>query len=102
MPTLKLDNKTVEVAEGRTVLDAAKILGIDIPTLCHHPAVPPAGSCRICVVEVVAGGRPGLVPACAYPAQEGLEILTASEKVITSRKMTLALLLARAPAPRRP
>ncbi len=72
MIKLKIDNQEVEAEAGHTILDAAKSLGIEIPTLCHHRAVPPAGACRICVVEITAGARPGLVPSCAYPVQEGL------------------------------
>ena len=97
MIRLTIDNNEVEAEEGQTLLDAAKSLGIEIPTLCHHPAIPPAGACRICMVEVVAGGRPGLVPACAYPAQDGLEIDTRSDRVIASRRITLQLLLAHSP-----
>jgi len=97
MPTLKIDGQPVEVEDGQTVLDAANALGIEIPTLCYHRAVPSAGACRICVVEIKAGGRPGLVPACSYPAQDGLEIETGSERVLESRRMTLGLLRARAP-----
>ena len=59
--------------------------------------MPPAGACRVCVVEIKAGGRPGLVPSCSYPAQDGLVIETASESVLKSRRMTIQLLLLRAP-----
>jgi len=97
MAKLTIDGREVEVPEGQTVLDAAKALGIEIPTLCHHRALPPAGACRICVVEVKAGARPGLVPACAYPAQDGLVLETTSDAVIESRHMTVQLLLARCP-----
>ena len=97
MPVLTIDGRTVEVEKGKTLLDAAKNLNIEIPTLCHHWAVPEAGACRICVVEVKAGGRPGLVPACAYPAEDGLVIETYSDRVVQSRRMTLALMRTRAP-----
>ncbi len=97
MIKLTLDNQQVEVEQGQTLLEAAKLAGIEIPTLCYHPVVPPAGACRICVVEIIAGDRPGLVPACAYPAKDGLEIQTRSERVLQSRRMTLQLLLARSP-----
>ena len=95
MIKLTIDGQEVETEEGQTLLEAAKLLGIQIPTLCYHRAIPPAGACRICVVEITGGGRPGLVPACAYPAQEGLVIQTSSERVVQSRRMTLQLLLAR-------
>ena len=97
MIKLTIDSQQVEADQGQTILTVAKSLGIEIPTLCYHPAIPSAGACRICVVEITAGGRPGLVPACAYPAQNGLEIQTSSEKVLQSRRMTLQLLLARSP-----
>jgi len=97
MLQLTLDGQKVEIEEGRTVLDAATAAGIPIPTLCFHRAAPAAGACRICVVEIKAGGRPGLVPACSYPAQDGLEIETRSERVVLSRRMTLQLMLARSP-----
>ena len=97
MIRLTIDNQEIEVEEGQSLLAAAKLLGFDIPTLCYHPAIPPAGACRVCVVEIVGGGRPGLVPACAYPAQDGLEVQTASELVMESRRMTIGLLLARSP-----
>lgn len=97
--TLKLtiDDQQVEAQEGQTILQVAKSLGVEIPTLCYHPAVPSAGACRICVVEITAGARPGLVPACAYPAQDGLEVRSDSERVMQSRRTSLALLLARSP-----
>ncbi len=97
MIRLTIDNQEVESQEGQTLLQAAKSLGMEIPTLCHSPAVPPAGACRVCVVEIVGGGRGGLVPACAYPVQDGLEIQTNSEAVLRSRRMTLQLMLARSP-----
>ncbi|MDP6546060.1 MAG: 2Fe-2S iron-sulfur cluster-binding protein [Phycisphaerae bacterium] len=97
MIQLTIDNQEVEVEDGQSLLDAAKLLGFEIPTLCYHPAIPPAGACRVCVVEIIGGGRPGLVPACAYPAQQGLEVQTKSELVMESRRMSISLLLARSP-----
>ena len=97
MPTLTMDGQQVQVEQGATLLAAAKALGIEIPTLCYHKAVAPAGACGVCVVEIKSGGRPGLVPACAYPAQDGLVIETNSPRVQASRRMTIQLLLARAP-----
>ncbi len=97
MIKLTINGNEAEAAEGQTILDVARELSIEIPTLCHHKAIPPTGACRICVVEITAGARPGLVPACAYPAQDGLEIQTDSERVRESRRMTLQLLEARCP-----
>jgi len=65
MPTLTIDNQPVTVPEGATVLDAARRLGIDIPTLCHAEGLPPQNSCLLCVVKV--DGGPRLRPACSLP-----------------------------------
>jgi len=92
-----IDGQQIEAQEETTILDAARELGIEIPTLCFHRAIPPAGACRVCLVELKAGGRPGLVPACSYRVQDGLEIDTTSDLVVESRRMTLELLLARCP-----
>ena len=97
MPKLIINDQEVEVADGATLLDAAIECGIEIPTFCHHKAVPSAGACRVCVVEVAAMGRTRLAAACAHPAQDGLVVQTDTERVRRSRKMTFELLLARCP-----
>jgi heterodisulfide reductase subunit A len=97
MISLTVNNQHVEVDAGASLLSAAKAAGVGVPTLCYHPVVPAAGACRICVVEITGGGRPGLVASCAYPAQAGLEVQTDSARVRESRRMTLELLLARSP-----
>ena len=63
MPKLTIDNRPVEVAPGTTVLDAARALGLEIPTLCHLDGFEPSTSCFVCVVKLK--GKPGLVPSCA-------------------------------------
>ncbi len=88
---LKINNIPVSVDEGTTILDAAKKLNFKIPTLCNHPDLSVAGNCRVCVVEVK--GQRLLAAACAAPVSEGMEILTNSEKVRTSRKHVIELLL---------
>ena len=67
---LQIDGKEVEAEEGMTILDAARSVGINIPTLCHHELLEPYGACRICVVEVEAGGRKGLAAACVRPVDQ--------------------------------
>lgn len=96
--TLKIDGREVTVAEGTTVLEAAKSIGIQIPTLCHHSEVEPAGVCRFCMVEVKKGNRSRLVASCVYPAEQGLEVQTETEKINSVRKMILELLLPTAPS----
>jgi NADH dehydrogenase/NADH:ubiquinone oxidoreductase subunit G len=97
MVTLTIDGQIIHVNRHTPVLDAAKQLGIFVPTLCYHEALEPFGSCRLCMVEVIRGGRSRLVTSCNYPAEEGLTVLTASERVKETRKNVLELLLARCP-----
>ena len=96
---LKIDGKEVGVQEGMTILEAARSVGISIPTLCHHEKLEPYGGCRICTVEigVNTGGWTKLVAACIYPVEENLIVRTRSGKVDRIRKMILELLLAHAP-----
>ena len=95
--TLSIDGRKVTVPPGATILDAAKKAGIRIPTLCYHEGISPAGVCRICSVEIRRDGRSRIVVACVYPAEEGLEVLTNSERVRELRRGILELLLARCP-----
>lgn len=92
---LTINGKQIQTAAGKTVWEAARDSGIRVPVLCHHPALPPDGACRICVVEV--GPKGFLETACNYPVQEGLEIQTDSPKVIEARKAVLELLLSNHP-----
>jgi len=94
---LEIDGREVKAEEGTTILEAAKDVGIDIPTLCYHRALSPFGACRICSVEIVSRGRSKIVTSCNYPVEEGLTVKTKSPEVIEIRKMLLELLLARAP-----
>jgi NADH dehydrogenase/NADH:ubiquinone oxidoreductase subunit G len=96
--SIKIDGKEIKTAEGASVLDAAESAGISIPTLCHHPKLEPYGGCRLCTVEVEAGGgRPKLVTACLYPVEPDLVVKTRSPKVDKVRKLILEFLLAHAP-----
>jgi glycine cleavage system H lipoate-binding protein/formate hydrogenlyase subunit 6/NADH:ubiquinone oxidoreductase subunit I/ferredoxin len=95
MISLTIDGKKVTVEEGTTVLQAARKVGADIPTLCHHPELKPNAACRICSVEVTQGGRTRLSASCALPAAEGMEVQTATERVLKGRKIIMELLAAR-------
>lgn len=102
---VRMNGQELEIAakEGSnpTILDAAKQSGISIPTLCHHPALEPYGSCRLCTVEIEKSGRRRFVTACNYPLENGLIVDTSSAGVMAVRKMILELLLARCPGERR-
>ncbi len=93
--TLEIDGREVKAEEGTTILEAAKGAGIDIPTLCYHKALLPHGACRLCVVEIT--GRPRLAASCAYSVEEGIEVKTASPRVLKARRLTMELLLLRCP-----
>jgi len=95
---LRIDDKEVKVNEGATILEAAKNIGINIPTLCYISSLSPFGSCRVCSVEITDHrGRKKVVTSCNYPVREGLVVSTKSEKVLKTRKLLLELLLARCP-----
>ncbi len=89
--TLKINGQDVTVPANYTILQAAREVGIDIPTLCYLKDVSQTGSCRMCVVEIK--GARALQAACVYPVSEGLEVYTNTPKVRRSRKITLELLL---------
>ena len=97
MISLVINDKELKVEEGTTVLEAALAAGIKIPTLCYHKELTPYGACRLCLIEIVAGGRPGLETACLYKATEGLAVKTDTERVKSARKIVFELLLARCP-----
>ena len=92
-----IDGKDTFVKRDTTILQAATDLGIDIPTLCHHPALEPYGACRLCTVEVIRDGRSRMVTSCNYPIRTEIEVLTASPKILRGRKMIVELLWARCP-----
>ncbi len=89
--TIKINGLECSVPKGSTVLEAARMAGIEIPTLCYLKDINEIGACRICVVEVK--GARSLVASCVYPVNEGMEVVTNSPKVIESRKTTLQLIL---------
>lgn len=93
--TIVIDDKRVICRPNQTVLEVAKENGIYIPTFCYNPLFPTykLGSCRMCLVEITGGGRPGLQPSCTLPVSAGLRISTCSEAVYNARRTVLELLL---------
>lgn len=90
MIRLTIDNLPTEVPDGTTILDAAKALGISIPTLCHMPGREALTTCFLCVVKVQ--GRENLLPACATAVSEGMVVQTATDEVLAARRTCLELL----------
>ncbi len=91
MINIKINGADVQAPKGSTILEAARLANIDIPTLCFLKDINEIGACRICVVEVK--GARSLVASCVYPIFEGMEVFTNTPKVINSRKKTLQLIL---------
>jgi predicted molibdopterin-dependent oxidoreductase YjgC len=90
MVELKIDGQAVSVPEGSTILDAARKLGIETPTLCYVESLTPVNVCRVCVVELE--GSRTLVPACSRKVEKGMSIKTDSERVRLSRRIVLEFL----------
>ncbi len=91
MPVITIDDRQVEVEDGATVLDAARRLGIDIPTLCYRQGCRPETSCLVCVVRI--NGAERLRPACATKATDGMVVQSETPEIIAARRMALELLL---------
>jgi len=94
---LTIDGIKTTVVEGTTVLEAAREMGIVIPTLCYHPGLSPYGACRVCIVEVVGSNGSSLKASCTLPVAQGQVILSNSEKVRKARKVIIELLVASCP-----
>ena len=95
--TMQIDGVQVKAEEGTTVLQVAKQVGIEIPTLCHDDRLAPYGACRLCSVEIKKGERSRIVASCVYPVEEGLVVETESPRVRKIRQVILELLRSRSP-----
>ncbi len=91
MVTLTIDGQSVTVPKGKTVLEAARSVGIDIPTFCHHPKLKSVGSCRICYVEIEK--MPKLQVSCATEAMDGMVVSTNSDQVKQGRRAVIEFIL---------
>src|SRR5215470_3408367 len=96
MIDISIDGKSVRVPAGTTVFDAARMSGINIPTLCHLQNQTPVGVCRLCVVDT---GARVLSASCVRPVEPGMKVVTNSEKVLNARRTLLELLLSDHPSP---
>ena len=97
MPKITIDGIDFDTPYGWTILEVARYLGLDIPTLCYNDGLSPWGGCRLCIVEIGTGYRTKLVTSCTYPAEEGLVVKTATREVAEARKMILELLISQCP-----
>ena len=94
---ITIDGKVCKCEKGEFLLEIARRNGIEIPTLCHHPALSEQGCCRVCIVEVMEHGRGRIVVSCVYPVEKDVEVNTHSERVRRERGVILSLLQKRAP-----
>jgi heterodisulfide reductase subunit A len=97
MVSLNIDGKEIQVEEGTTVLKAAEKEGIWIPTMCHNDYFEPYTVCRLCTVEIIRGEQSQIVTSCNYPVTEGLEVKTNSDRVKSTQKHIMELLMSRWP-----
>ena len=95
MIDLHIDDMAVRVDPGATVLDAARMVGVDIPTLCKHDDLPGSSACGICVVKI--RGRSGMARACVTPAAEGMHVITHDPDLVRVRRSVLELILSAHP-----
>jgi coenzyme F420 hydrogenase subunit beta len=95
--TFKINGIETSQEKGTTLLEAARFLGIPIPTLCEMEGLSPIGACRLCVVQIGKGDRAKVVSACTYPVEEGLDVYTATQRILRARKMVIELHLATCP-----
>jgi len=92
MVNIVIDGRKVKAKDGSTILENARDLKLDIPTLCHHDDLSPFGACRLCTVEVKTNGKWQLATSCNTAVENGMEIKTNSSKALESRKMAAELL----------
>ena len=79
---ITINGRQIHARAGQTVLEAAAAAGIDIPALCYHPALPPEGACRVCLVEIK--DQRTLQPACTFPIFDGMAVQTETERVVAA------------------
>ncbi len=93
MPKLIIDDITVEVPEGTTVLEAARSVDIPIPHFCWHPALGKAGACRVCAVKMLDGPVKGIQMSCMLPAQDGMVVSTTDSEAVAMRRLVIEWLM---------
>ncbi|MCL4369696.1 MAG: FAD-dependent oxidoreductase, partial [Chloroflexi bacterium] len=95
MVRFTIDGRKAEAESGKTILETARAMSINIPTLCYHKALVPHAGCRLCLVEIA--GRDELQASCAYPVENGIEVMTSSPRVARARRLVAELLYLRCP-----
>ncbi len=96
--TLTIDGSRMEVQRGTSLLEAARMGGIEIPTLCHMEGLSSYGACRLCVVEIGPPDNAKVVSSCTYPCEEGLQVRTHTPRIVNARKLLLELMVSSTPS----
>jgi len=94
---LEIDGKSIVTENGKTILEAARKAGIEIPTLCYDKRLASFGACRLCMVEITKNNKTRLVTSCIYPVEDNLKVKTRTEKINKIRKLILEMLLPLSP-----
>lgn len=97
MVNVTIDGVSVQVEEGSTIIEAAEKIGIEIPTLCRHPALKPVGACKVCAVEVIGREGPAVKLSCVYKVAEGMSVRTKSAMAVEAQSKALNKLRQMAP-----
>jgi len=97
MPNIKINGTALQVKEGTTILEAAKMVNIKIPTLCHNPDLPAWASCGLCIVRTAGPNSPRMARACYTPVEENMDIVTHDPEIIATRRTVLELILSNHP-----
>jgi NADH-quinone oxidoreductase subunit G len=97
MPTLQIDNITVTVPDGTSILEAAKTVRIWIPHFCYHPTLGKAGACRVCAVKLIDGPVKGIQMSCMLPAQDGMVVSTSDPEALAMRAQVIEWLMTNHP-----
>ncbi|MDR1787797.1 MAG: [FeFe] hydrogenase, group A [Treponema sp.] len=98
MVNLKINGLPVEVAEGTTILEAARKVNVNIPTLCNNPDLPSWASCGICIVRTAGPKSPRMARACTTPCENNMDVITHDPEIIATRRTVLELILSNHPA----
>jgi len=97
MIKVTINGREIPTEKGRTILEVAREVGIEIPTLCNHESLPPYAACRFCIVEIHRKGVTRYRASCIFPVEDGMVIQTHSERVLKIRRILAELMLARCP-----
>jgi len=95
--SVTIDGLPVTVPEGTSILEATRLYGIHVPTLCHDEGLSSYGACRLCIVEIGPADRSKVVSSCTYQCEEGLEVRPNTRRILNARKILLEMMVCSSP-----